>query len=245
MQAQHLVEIGAQPLVGDPGKLLAQLPDHPFLAAVEECETLGKALDCNELVVEAPDGVARLAAERNGGGVVRADSRRLPLADATVDAVTAIWLLHLLRGDGDVEAVVAEAARVLTTGGVFVTTVDKTAGHDVGSDIDVLLAPHRAALGAADSAGSVEEYGARHGLRTVGEAWFTGHGQGRSPAGLASEVRSGHFRSPGMSPEATEQLAAAMEALPEPCRRRPDPEFRLVALKRSHTGQHADRPPRA
>lgn len=185
------------------------------------------------LGVDAAFGMVRLAAERNRGGVVHADSRRLPLADATVDAVTAVWLLHLLKGVGEVEAVVAEAARVLTPGGVFVTTVDKTAGHDVGSDLDALLAPHRAALGACDRAESVERYGARHGLHPVGEARFTGHGQGRTPSGLAAELRRGDFRVRSMSPAATERLAAAMEALPDPDRARPDPQFRLLALERS------------
>lgn len=178
-------------------------------------------------------GMARLAAERNGGGVVRADGRRLPVADGAVDAVTAIWLLHLLQDRGAVEAVVAEAARVLTPGGVFVTTVDKTAGHHVGSDIDALLAPHRSGVLAPDAATAVEGYGARHGLRAVGEARFTGHGQGRSPLRLAAELRQGGFGPWGMSPETTERLAAAVESLPEPGRPRADPEFRVIALGRA------------
>ena len=86
--------------------------------------------------------MARLA-RRRIGAVVLADVRRLPLPAAAVDAVSAVWLLHLLRGDGVVREVVAEAARVLRPGGVFVATVDKDAGHDVGSDIDAVLTPFR------------------------------------------------------------------------------------------------------
>ncbi|NED33152.1 class I SAM-dependent methyltransferase, partial [Streptomyces sp. SID8499] len=66
--------------------------------------------------------------------------------------VTSVWLLHLLPAPEDVRAVVAECARVLRPGGVWVTTVDKAAGHNVGSDIDAVLAarPPSAARDAGD-----------------------------------------------------------------------------------------------
>ncbi|WP_333779224.1 class I SAM-dependent methyltransferase, partial [Streptomyces sp. IBSBF 3136] len=86
-------------------------------------------------------GMARRAAARLPGAVLLADSRRLPFADATFDAVTSVWLLHLLPGPAEVRAVVTECARVLRPGGLYVTTVDKAAAHDVGSDIDAVLAP--------------------------------------------------------------------------------------------------------
>lgn len=125
-------------------------------------------------------GTALMARQRIGA-VVLADARRLPLPDGTVDAVSAVRLLHLLRGDDHpVRAVVAEAARVLRPGGVFVTTVDKAAGQDVGGNIDAVLAPH---LGArpVDAAALVAGYAAGHGLEPAGEAGFAGHGQGRTP----------------------------------------------------------------
>jgi ubiquinone/menaquinone biosynthesis C-methylase UbiE len=58
-------------------------------------------------------GMARKAAERTGR-VVLGDVRRLPLPAAAVDAVSAVWLLHLVR---DAAAVVAEATRVLRCAG--------------------------------------------------------------------------------------------------------------------------------
>lgn len=129
---------------------------------------------------DASYGTALMARQRIGA-VVLADARRLPLPDGTVDAVSAVRLLHLLRGDDHpVRAVVAEAARVLRPGGVFVTTVDKAAGQDVGGNIDAVLAPH---LGArpVDAAALVAGYAAGHGLEPAGEAGFAGHGQGRTP----------------------------------------------------------------
>jgi SAM-dependent methyltransferase len=83
--------------------------------------------------IDLAPGMLRAAAPRLDGAVVRGDSRQLPFRSASVDAVTVIWLLHLLP---DARPVIAEAARVLRPGGVLVTTVDKAAAHDVGSDID-------------------------------------------------------------------------------------------------------------
>ncbi|NUP36803.1 MAG: class I SAM-dependent methyltransferase, partial [Streptomyces sp.] len=114
-------------------------------------------------------GMARMAARRLPGSVLLADSRRLPFRDGTFDAVTSVWLLHLLDEPEDVRAVVAECARVLKPGGVYVTTVDKAAAHDVGSDIDAVLAP-RPRRPAPDAAPLVESYAAAHRLHPAGQA---------------------------------------------------------------------------
>ncbi|TDD42859.1 class I SAM-dependent methyltransferase [Nonomuraea terrae] len=114
------------------------------------------------LGVDASAGMARIAAGRVG--VVLGDARRLPVRDGSVEAVTTIWLLHLLD---DARPMIAEAGRVLRYGGVFVTTVDKRASHGPGGRPDP-----------SDRAGTVVAEAARHGLRASGEATFTGHGQG-------------------------------------------------------------------
>ncbi|NEC47432.1 class I SAM-dependent methyltransferase, partial [Actinospica acidiphila] len=85
--------------------------------------------------VDLSTSMTRRAAARLPGAVVRADSRRLPFRDASFDAVVSVWLLHLLTDPADVRAVVAECARVLRPGGVYVTTVHKGLSHNVGSDI--------------------------------------------------------------------------------------------------------------
>lgn len=179
------------------------------------------------LGVDAALAMARLAAGRVGPGIVLGDVRRLPFATASLDAVSAVWVLHLLPA---APAVIAECARVLRPGGVLVTTVDKDAGHDVGSDVDALLAPYRTKP-AHDAEEQVVRQAAAHGLRPEGTARFTGHGQGRTPRDLASRVASGDFASAlALDDGAAAALAGRLTALPEPDTARPDPVYRLLSL---------------
>lgn len=75
-----------------------------------------------------------LAAGRYAGAqVVRADAVRLPLVDASVDVVTAAWVLHVLS-EADRDRAVAEIARVLRPGGrlgLAVPAVPATVGQQV------------------------------------------------------------------------------------------------------------------
>lgn len=184
---------------------------------------------------DASHGMARVARDRVRA-VVLADARRLPLPDAAVDAVTAVWLLHLLREEGAVRAVVAEAARVLRPGGVFVTTVDKDASHDVGSDIDEAFTPYLVPT-PSDGTDLVVAYAAEAGLDVAGDAFFPGHGQGRTPQSAARAVRRGYYASRLALPgEAAEDLARTLETLPDQERRRADPEYRLLAFRRRADG---------
>ncbi len=73
--------------------------------------------------IDLSTAMLRHARVRLPGHVAAADACRLPIADRRCDAVVAIWLLHLLD---DSEPVIAEVARVLRPGGVFVTTTDKS-----------------------------------------------------------------------------------------------------------------------
>ncbi|MEU2054271.1 class I SAM-dependent methyltransferase [Streptomyces bungoensis] len=179
--------------------------------------------------------MARRAAARLPGAVLRADCRRLPCADAVLDAVTSIWLLHLLTDPADVRAVVAECARVLRPGGVYVTTVDKAAAHDVGSDIDAVLAP-RPRCPARDAADAVTAHAAGQGLVPVGQASFRGLGQGRSPRDTVADLRRGWFTMLPPGDPRTEELAARLARLPDQDRRRPDPVFRLRAYRKPAPG---------
>ncbi|MYS35694.1 methyltransferase family protein [Streptomyces sp. KhCrAH-43] len=184
---------------------------------------------------DASHGMARVARDR-AGAVVLADARRLPLPGARVDAVCAVWLLHLLRDEGAVRAVVAEVARVLRPGGVFVTTVDKDACHDVGSDIDEAFTPYLVPA-PSDGTDLVVAYAAEAGLEVTGDAFFPGHGQGRTPRSAARAVRRGYYASRLALPgEAAEDLARTLETLPDQERRRADPEYRLLALRRVAAG---------
>ena len=112
------------------------------------------------LVADLSPGMLRLAATRLPGRVLVASGDRLPVRDASVDVVTAIWLLHLLP-TRSADAVVAEAARVLRPGGHFVTTVDKRQAHGrVGAE--------------SDESGRVRRVAGRVRLDRVGAAAFSG-----------------------------------------------------------------------
>ncbi|MFF8726426.1 methyltransferase domain-containing protein [Streptomyces sp. NPDC015171] len=178
--------------------------------------------------------MVRMASARLPGTIVRADSRRLPFPDGTFDAVTTVWLLHLLDAPGDVRAVVAECARVLRPGGVYVTTVDKAAAHDVGSDIDAVLAgrPRRPA---ADAADTVRAHAGRHGLRPAGHGSFRGTGQGRSPRGTIADLRRGWFTQLPPGEPRTEHFAARLAGLPDQDRPRADPHFTVRAFRKPVT----------
>ncbi|MEU6768421.1 class I SAM-dependent methyltransferase [Streptomyces sp. NPDC046853] len=185
--------------------------------------------------VDSASSMARMASGRLPGSVVLGDSRQLPFADASFDAVCAVWLLHLLSGTDEGAAVVAECARVLRPGGVFVTTVDKASAHDVGSDIDAALAP-RPVLPAVDGAGAVGTYAAARGLTPAGEAWFRGHGQGRTPRSTIADVHRGWFTQiPSDGPLAA-RITRALASLPDQEVPRPDPHFTLRSFRKPPAG---------
>ncbi|MFK4068265.1 class I SAM-dependent methyltransferase [Streptomyces sp. NPDC029674] len=181
--------------------------------------------------VDAAYRMARMAAGRVPGAIVLGDSRQLPFPDGAFDAVSTVWLLHLLSGPEETSSVVAECARVLRPGGVYVTTVDKAASHDVRSDIDAVLAPRPVRL-AVDRVQAVDAYAAEHGLAPAGQARFRGHGQGRTPRSTVDDLRRGWFtRIPPDGPLAAE-LAARLAELPDQEVPRPDPRFTLRAYRR-------------
>ncbi|MFC4030938.1 class I SAM-dependent methyltransferase [Streptomyces polygonati] len=179
--------------------------------------------------VDCSPAMAQMAAGRLGSGMILGNCHRLPFADDSLDAVTSVWLLHLLP---DAPSVIAECARVLRPGGLFVTTVDKGAGHGTDSDVEELLAPYRKRK-AYDAATRVLAVASEHGLRRVGEARFTGHGQGRSPAGTAGDVARGHYASAlTLDERQTDALVARLSCLPDPEVPRADPVYRLLALRK-------------
>ncbi|MEV6570771.1 class I SAM-dependent methyltransferase [Streptomyces sp. NPDC051577] len=184
------------------------------------------------LGADASYGMAAMAARR-GIPVVNACGTGLPLRPRSLDAVSAVWLLHLLREPGVVPRLIAEVGRVLRPGGVFVTTVDKDAAHDVGSDIDEVLAPHLTSA-PADAPAEVTAYAEAAGLRPCGEALFTGRGQGVTPRGAAEALRAGRYASRVAPRSATvEEVASRLGALPDQDVPRTDPTYRLSAFVRA------------
>jgi SAM-dependent methyltransferase len=189
--------------------------------------------------VDRAPAMARHAAARLPGAVALADGRRLPFRDAEFDAVTSVWLLHLVEDPADARRIVAECARVLRPGGVYVTTVDKGASHNVGSDIDVVLAS-RPPRPASDAAALVEAYAADCGLVPAGRTRFPGRGQGRSPRRAIADLRRGWFVTLPPGDPLADGFAARLAALPDQDRPRPDPAFTLRAFRKPVPGSFPD-----
>lgn len=123
------------------------------------------------VVCDRSVGMLRVAAERLPGRAVAGDATAaLPFRTGSLDAVTIVWLLHLLP---DAAPVLAECARALRPGGVLLTTVDKSAAHRAAEGLDVK------ATDATDARPRIERLAGELGLAPHGETTFVGHGQGR------------------------------------------------------------------
>jgi SAM-dependent methyltransferase len=183
------------------------------------------------LALDRSAGMLRHAVGRLPGRVLFAEAERLPIRSDAVDAVCLIWLLHLVT---DAAPVLVECARVLRAGGVLVTTVDKAAAHDVGSDIDDLLTPYRAfRREAADASIRVIALAQGLGLHLCGQVSFTGHGQGRTPQTVIAALRVREYSwTEVMNDTQIGTLVHALERLPGQATPREDPVFKVIALRR-------------
>ncbi len=121
------------------------------------------------VVVDRSLGMLALAGDRLPGRVLAAAADRLPVRDAAVDVVAAVWLLHLLPVPV-ADLVLREMVRVLRPGGRLVCTVDKDRAHG---------RPARP----ADEYHRVLDLLADLGLTPVGETDFSG----TSPWGSAGD----------------------------------------------------------
>lgn len=115
------------------------------------------------IVLDQSLGMLRLARER-GLACACGDATALPFAAGSANVVSTVWLLHLLA---DAAPIVGQAARVLSRGGTWLTTVDKDRAHG------------RIRPGAPDARARLDSVAATHGLRPVDTTSFVGHGQGR------------------------------------------------------------------
>ncbi|MGW1678455.1 hypothetical protein [Saccharopolyspora sp. NPDC002376] len=138
-------------------------------------------------------------------------------------------MLHLLP---DSAPVLAEAARVLRPGGVLITTVDKDDAYFVeDSDIARTTAELRRqyAPRVTDRCARVL---AESRLELVGETLFPGVGQGRSPREWREAIESGHVPwRRHATPDQVADVRRRLAGLPDQDVARPDPLYRLVALK--------------
>lgn len=185
--------------------------------------------------IDRSEGMAAVAAARLPGRITLGDVTRLPLGTGSARAVTMIWLLHLLNPARSAAAL-AEAGRVLSPGGLLITTVGKNdASYCAADDAAAVLAPVRATFDhdQTDSLDRVLGIGRRHGLALAAQTTFTGHGQGLSPRRWRKQLLGdaiGWTASAGR--ERIDALCAALAALPDQDRPRADPVYRLAALRK-------------
>jgi SAM-dependent methyltransferase len=185
--------------------------------------------------IDRSAGMAAVAAARLPGRITLGDAVRLPLMSASVDAVMMVWLLHLLDHAASGSAL-AEAGRVLRPGGLLITTVGKgDAAYGQADDAAAIVGPVRARFDhdQTDRLDRVRDIGRRHGLILAAQTTFTGFGQGLSPRRwrrLLQREETGWMAAAGR--ERLDAVRAALEALPEQDRPRPDPVYRLVALRK-------------
>jgi len=185
--------------------------------------------------IDRSAGMAAVAAGRLPGRITLGNVTRLPLASGSVDVVTMIWLLHLLRA-ADVAAAVAEAGRVLAPDGLLITTVGKNdAAFSGADDAAAIVAPVRARFGAdqTDRLDRVLAVGGRHGLTLAGRTTFAGTGQGVSPRRWRKRLAGDTIGWVGAAGrEHVDALGTELARLPDQDRVRPDPVYQLAALRK-------------
>ena len=94
------------------------------------------------------------ARERLGPRVVQGDAMRLPVADASVDQVIAVWVLHVV---GDASHTLAEIARILRPDGRCYV-VDGKASFDASDPADVAYRDIEIGLGIEPRLGKAHDY---------------------------------------------------------------------------------------
>lgn len=188
------------------------------------------------LVADASMGMLRAAAGRLPCRLLHADATTLPLRANGLDAVTCVWVLHLLD-PATVASVIGEVARVLRPGGRFITTVDKNAGHQDRADVFAVMKPLRQSTSrsteAPDATAAVSSVAARHGLEPVGETGFPGTGQGMPPAQIHDLLGRWFPTAPA---ELVLWTQTGLRALPDQDAPPLDPVYRLRAFEKVESG---------
>ena len=185
--------------------------------------------------IDRSAGMAAVAASRLPGRIALGSVIRLPLASGSVDVVTMVWLLHLLSAADSAEAV-AEAGRVLSPGGLLITTVGKNdAAFGPADDAAMIVGVVRARFGhdQTDRLNRVIELGRRQGLALAAQTTFVGVGQGVSPRRWRHRLAGDAISWTGAAGrERVDALCAELAGLSDQDRARPDPVYQLAALRK-------------
>ena len=183
--------------------------------------------------IDRSAGMAAMAAVRLPGRITLGYVTGLPLAGGSVEVVTMVWLLHLLS-PADSAAAVAEAARVLSPGGLLITTVGKNdAAFGAADDAAAIVGAVRARFGhdQTDRLDRVLRLGGRHHLALAAQTTFVGLGQGVSPRRWRKRLAGDAIGWTGAAGrERVDALCAELAELPDQDRTRPDPVYQLAAL---------------
>jgi len=130
--------------------------------------------------VDLSSAMLQHAKIRLPGHVAAADATVLPFADRRCDAVVAVWLLHLLE---DSDPVLAEVARILRPGGVFITTTEKS---ETSRYADGRVPAEKRSQ---DALSHLVACAAQYGLVLDGAGSFPGPAKGTVPPATYSLVR--------------------------------------------------------
>lgn len=165
-----------------------------------------------------------LAAARLPGRVVRADAARLPFDDNTFAAAYTIWVLQHVD---DMEAVLAEANRVLARGGrlVVITTNQNQREDDIGKLVEPVLRRLHPARDRLDDPAKLRARAESAGLRFETLDWIVDEFTGESPLEQVDRIETRNISMLWELSDSTWEaeivpLLAQLRALPDPDRRR-------------------------
>ncbi len=144
-----------------------------------------------ELVgVDLSPKMLALAHDRLGNRVAVADVMALPIADASMPNVLAVWVLQLV---GSVDATLREARRVLVGGGRLIVVPSR--GHFSGDDIDAVSVDFQTEIRGSrqDDPERIVAAGAALGFRLVESAATEAQHFEQTPAEVISDIEARRF----------------------------------------------------
>jgi SAM-dependent methyltransferase len=172
------------------------------------------------------------ARRRLPGAVVRASALHLPFGAGRFDSVVAVHILHLVT---DLDATLAEAARVLRPGGRLVS-VHSAPEHEEEDELAFATRRLRELDDRRrDAPSAVREAALRAGLRCVDQHPSSPRTAQHTPAGLADLITRRSWSYLWTIDEATwaaevEPVIAALRALPDQHRPRPQQAHMTVSV---------------
>jgi ubiquinone/menaquinone biosynthesis C-methylase UbiE len=129
------------------------------------------------------------ALDRLGPVVAEADAQHLPIGNASVAGVAAVWVLHLVA---DTRAVFAEVARALTPSGRFVV-ITSEGHHGEGDEIDATLEAVAQFPPRQDAPDALVAVATRAGLELVERTMTAPRHYVDSPAQMAEQMEQRIF----------------------------------------------------